>query len=147
VPLIRRFLLFDVLFDKGDRRSTTGAREITWGPEHALPVVPVKLWMLFSQQPGENPFQAVDQFRDSDLGRVIDQQMHMVTSTVALHQFGIEVPADVSKDCFHGIKDLFCEYRAPIFRNKDQVHMEEKDTMPTGSDIACLSHRPSIINL
>lgn len=77
MPLIWSLLLFDILFDKGDRCSTAGAREITWGPEHALPVVSMQLRMLFAKKPGGNPFQAVDQFRDGDLGRVIDQQMHM----------------------------------------------------------------------
>jgi len=93
--------LLDILLDNGDRGSPAGAREITWGPEDAFPVGPVQFRMLFSQKPGGNSFETIDQFRDSDLRRVIDKQMHMVVFAVELNEVGVKVPADVHENPSH----------------------------------------------
>jgi hypothetical protein len=90
--------LLDILLDNGDRGSPAGAREITWGPEDAFPVGPVQFRMLFSQKPGGNSFETIDQLRDSDLRRVIDKQMHMVVFAVEVNEVGVKVPADVHEN-------------------------------------------------
>jgi hypothetical protein len=135
--------LLDILLDNGDRGSPAGAREITWGPEGAFPVGPVQFRMLFSQKPGGNSFETIDQFRDSDLRRVIDKQMHMVVFAVELNEVGVKVPADV-----HEIplieSSIFCKHRTPVFVTKTKCAWD-KDTMSSGSDIACFSHIPRII--
>ena len=70
----------------------------------------MKIPELFSQQPGRHTFERSDQAGQGHLGRVVDQQMHMVMLAVELHQLGIKILAHAGHDQLHGIQMLLPEH-------------------------------------
>jgi len=65
----------------------------------------------------------------------------MVILPVELQQFGLEVRADVGKDAAQVIKDFLGEDTAPVFGNKDQMNVHQKDAMSSVAKIVVVTHR------
>lgn len=57
--------------------------------------------------------------------------MHMVMLAIELHQFCLEVFADVCENGSHGIQVFFIEHVAAILCNKDQMCVKRKYAMST----------------
>lgn len=93
----------------------------------------MKIPELFSQQPGRHTFERSDQAGQGHLGRVVDQQMHMIMFAVELHQLSLKVLADAGQDGVHGLQVLLLEHIAPVLGNEYQMHMQDKDTVPSVS--------------
>ena len=71
--------------------------------------------------------------------------MNVIFLAVKLHQFRLKVSAHTGKYRSQIIEYFFCEYAAPIFRQKDQMYVHYKNTMPASSNVIVFNHRPSII--
>lgn len=52
----------------------------------------------FTKLAAGHAFQAVDQLRQRNLGRVMDQQVNVIVLAVAFDQFRLEVPADLGEN-------------------------------------------------
>src|SRR5690606_30797752 len=85
----------------------------------------------FADHPAGNAFQAIDQRRDSHLGRVVHQQVDVIVLAVELHQFRLEVGADAGEDVTQVVEDFLGEHFAPVFGHEDQMHVHQKDAVPT----------------
>jgi len=93
--LIRSLLLFDILPDDGDRGAAAGSGEVARAPEDVLIIPGGDLRVATPQDPGGSALEAVHQGGDSDLGRVMDQEINMVVLAVHLDQLRLEVGADL----------------------------------------------------
>ena len=91
---------------------------------------------LFAQHPRRNPLERSDQIGQGHLGRVVDQQMHMVMFAVELHQLSLKILAHACENQLHGIEVLFLEHVASILCYEYQVHMKSENTMPSMAKIA-----------
>jgi hypothetical protein len=60
-----------------------------------------QVWELLVQAARGYAFEAVDEFRQGDLGWEVHQQMYMVVLAVELDQFGVEVGAHRTHELFH----------------------------------------------
>lgn len=69
----------------------------------------------------------------------------MVILAVELRQLCLEVCAYASKDGAQVVKHFLCEHAAPVFCDKDQMHMKRKYAVPTSTNIVVFYHRPSMI--
>ena len=56
--------------------------------------------------------------------------MNMIFLTIKLNKLRFKVIAHISEDKSHGVKYTPTENTTPVFRNKYQMHMEDKDAMP-----------------
>jgi len=54
----------------------------------------------------------------------------MVILAVEVHQFGLKVGAYAGKDGMQVIKHFLSEHAAPVFCDKDQMHMKRKYAVP-----------------
>ena len=69
----------------------------------------------------------------------------MVVFAVHLDQLGFEVSADFGEDFMQALNGVPVEYFSTIFRYKDQVDVNLKNTVPTVSNIIIFIHRPTIL--
>ena len=93
----------------------------------------MKIPELFSQQPGRHTFERSNQAGQGHLGGIVDQQVNVVMFAVELHQFSLKVLADAGQDGVHGLQVLLPEHIAPVLGNEYQMHMQDKDTVPSVS--------------
>ena len=138
------FLLFDVLPDDGDWRSTARSGKVAGRPERAFPVPPFEFWEPSSQVPGRYSLEAVYEPGDCHLGRVMHQEMDMVFLPFKLYEIGLEVTAHVFEYAPHGRKDCLRENFSAVLGHEHEVDMQVENTMPSGADIACLCHSPML---
>lgn len=89
--------------------------------------------MFFLEQAAGDPFEAIDQFGYRDLGRIMNEQMHMILFTVCLYKFSLKVPAYSLKNLLEALMGLRGQYSISVFCHKDQMDMEIKNTMSSGS--------------
>src|SRR5690554_5992518 len=138
-------LLFDVL-PQGRQRRTTGRRgEVGRRPEmpvHTVPVHPAG--ELVPEPPRRDTFEAVHQLGDGHLRGVVDKQVDVVVFAVELDQFGVEVAAHVTHDLFGSGQDLVGEDTAPVLGYEDQVRMESVDHTSATPIVAVGNHRPML---
>jgi len=138
------FLLFDVLPDDGDWRSTARSGKVAGRPELAFPVPPFEFWEPSSQVPGRYSLEAVYDPGDCHFRWIVHQEMNMVFLPVKLYEIGLEVTAHVLEYAAHGIQDGLCEDFSAILGHEHEVHMQVENAVPSGADIACLCHRPML---
>ncbi len=67
----------------------------------------------------------------------------MIVLAVELHQFRLEVAADLGEDAAQVVENGFGEHTTSIFRHKDQVDVHLEYTVPTVSNILVMVHRPN----
>src|SRR5687768_1925381 len=91
------------------------------------------LWMLLPETPRGNSFKAVNEFRQRHLGRIFDEQMHMVILAIGLDQDRLKVPADFREQLPQRFMGSICQYTSAIFGHKDQMHVQAKNTVSSGS--------------
>ena len=82
---------------------------------------------LFAQQSTGHALEAVHEVGDGDLGRVLDQQMHVIVLAVHLDQLRLEVGAGLGEDDAQPVDGIAVEHPATILRHKDQMHMHLED--------------------
>lgn len=138
------FLLFDVLPDDGDWRSTARSGKVAGRPKHAFPVPPFEFREPSSQMSGRYPLEAIHESRYRHFGRVMHQEMDMVLLAIEFHEFGLEIPAHILKYVPHGVQDSLCEDFSAILGHEDEMHMQVEDAVSSGADIACFCHRPML---
>lgn len=61
-------------------------------------IAPGDLWPVLAKQAAGNALEAVDQTRQRDLRRVVDEQVNMIVFAVAFDQFRLEVAAYFGED-------------------------------------------------
>ena len=122
-------MLLDVLPDDFQRRPAAGGGEIASTPEHVLPVPLLKFGKLLAEQAAGNALEAIDQLREFDVGREIDQQVHMVAFPVELGEFNMEPLADAGENLPHCLDVNAVEDSPTILRREDQMGMKPKDTV------------------
>ena len=69
----------------------------------------------------------------------MDEEMNVIVFAVAFDQFGLEVRTDLSKYSSKVANGGFRQDVTTVFCNKDQVHMEHVDDMPTGPIVHVVS--------
>jgi hypothetical protein len=116
-------LLFDVLADDADRRSTTGRSEVGRGPKDSLPVSTHQFGTHLPKASAGHPFEAVHQRRHRDLGRIVHQQMHMIVLSIHLDQFSLEVLAHAGEDHTEIGDRCLGEHAPSILCDEDQVNV------------------------
>src|SRR2546425_10181252 len=126
--LERTFLLLDVLAD--DRQRCTAARcgEVRGRPQvsvHDGAVDPAGELLAYAA--GGDALEAVDQFRDGDLGRVVHQEVDVIAFAVELLQLRLEVLAHLAHDLFAACQHLVVEDSTPVFRHEDQMYMHRRN--------------------
>src|SRR5690606_39171153 len=138
-------LLFDVL-PQGRQRRTTGRRgEVGRRPEmpvHTVPVHPAG--ELVPEPPRRDTFEAVHQLGDGHLRWVVDKQADVIVFAVELDQFGAEVAAHVTHDLFASGQDLVGEDTAPVLSYENQVNVKRRYHAPATSVVVLGNHRPSV---
>ena len=140
MPSVRLALILDVRPDDRQGRPAARRGEVGRGPQ----VIPVGTDPVPLPEPaGGHAFQGVHQRRDGHLGRVLDQQVHVVILAVALREYGAEVLADLPEDLREIADHLPRENATPVFRHEDQMHVERGNHMPATPVIIGASHRPT----
>lgn len=96
-----------------------------------------------SKQPARNALEAVDQFRERDLGRILDEEMDVVVLAVAFYQADFEVPTNFGEDVSEIADGRAGEDITAAFGDKDQMSMEREYTMSASAIGVVSGHRPS----
>jgi hypothetical protein len=91
--------------------------------------------VLLAQQPSGDAFERVDQRRECDLGRVVNQQVDVVVLAVELDQFGTEAVAHLDHDFFTAAQEFVGEHSTPVFGCEDQMSMQGVDDGSPPADI------------
>ena len=139
-------LLLDVLANDLKRGAATRGRKIGWTPQAAAPELLAYLGMAaFADHPARYAFQAIHQCRDRHFRRIGAEDVNMVVLAVEFEQFAFEVLAYRRHDRAHLGEDGLREDAAPVFGDKDQVHVNVEYAMASGSYVLPCNHRPSII--
>lgn len=60
--------------------------------------------------------------------------MHMITFTVELNQFSLELVKDMNENFLQGRQGLGIKYMFPVFGNKHQMNVHVEHTMSADSD-------------
>jgi len=68
----------------------------------------------------------------------------MVFLPVELYEIGLEVTAHVFEYAPHGIQDGLRENFSAVLGHEHEMHMQVENAVPSGADIACLSHSPML---
>lgn len=141
-------LLFDILPDDFQRRTAAGGCEIAAAPEHILPVPLLKLRELLAEQSTGNALEAIDQLRDFNAWREVDQQMHMIGFAIELSEFNMEALANAGKYLPHRFDMNAVEDPPSILRCEDQMGMKLKDAMASRAILGSgFWHSTPIVNL
>ena len=59
----------------------------------------------------------------------------MVFLSIEFHKLCLKIATNTGKNFLQVVKDFPCKDSVAIFRDKDQMNMEMKDTVPAVSDI------------
>ena len=97
-----------------------------------------------AEPPGRDAFEGVHQRRDGHLGRVLDQQMHMVVFPVALDQDGPEVLAHLPEHISQVADVLPVQDAAPVLGHEDQVDVQGGNNVPASPVVPISCHRPML---
>jgi hypothetical protein len=82
---------------------------------------------VLAQAAGGDAFEAADEPGQSDLGRVVHQEVHVVSLSVELPQLCAEVLAHLPRDLFASGEDGVGEDLPSVLRREDQVCVEGVD--------------------
>lgn len=130
--------MFDVLFQDRERRTAHRSSEIAWRPKNAatFPNRPKRhdARKLLFKTPARYAFQAIHQFRQAHLRRIIDQQMHVVTFAVELLQFDIEVGTNRSEDFLKPVEVFIGQHLAAPLGRENQVSVQHKNNVTACSE-------------
>lgn len=139
-----RFLLLDVLtHDLNGRTGATGG-EVRRRPQRTRPEFVANARVVFlTDHAAGDPFKAIDQRRDGDLGGVVHQEVDVVILAVEFHEFSLEVGTHPGEDLAQVIEDFPGKDIAAIFGQEDQVYMHQENTVPAVSNVIALAHRPN----
>lgn len=96
-----------------------------------------------SQYPAGCSFEAVDERAQGDLGRVGDEQVHVVVFPVEFDEFAFEVSAYLVHDLFHVFEHGLGKYSSTVFRHKDQMGLEIVNACAAVSEFIRILHRPN----
>ena len=75
----------------------------------------------------ETTFEAVDQNREPDFGRIRDEQLNVVVLTIERDKFGLEVGSGAREAFVYPIEVSCSKGVAAIFRDEDQMDVQRKD--------------------
>jgi len=140
LPSVRLALILNVCPDDRQRRPAARRGEVRRGPQ-VLPVGtdPVPL----AEPPGGHSLEGVHQRRNRDLGRVLDQQVHVIILAVALREHRAEVLADLPEHVGQVADHLPGEDTTPVLCHEDQVNVQRGNYVPATPVIIGASHRPT----
>ena len=96
------------------------------------------------QQSRRDALQAVHQNRNRNFGRIPNQQVHMIILADAGLELDAEVRTHVTEDVRQALDRRVIQNSAPIFCNKDQMHMKGIDYRSSSAKLACANHGPSL---
>lgn len=96
------------------------------------------------QPPGRHALEAFHQRGDGYLGRVFDEQVHVVVFPVELAHLGAEIAADLPHGILAAPQHVRVERAAPVFRHEDQMNVERGNHMPAMAVIPGECHRPRV---
>lgn len=146
--LSRCFLLLDILPNDFQRCTATRSGKVAATSEHILPVPFLKFRELLAEQAAGNALEAVDQFREFNAWREVDQQMHMIGFAIELSEFNMEAFANAGKNLPHRLDMNPLEHPPSILRREDQMGMKLKDAMTSRTILGCrFWHQTPIVNL
>ena len=141
---MRCLLLLDVLADHCNGGTAAASGEIGRRPQSAAPQLIADAWVVFlANHPTGDTFEAVHQSRHGHLRRIVHQQVDVIVLTVKLHQLSLEVSADAGEDAMQVIKNLLGEDATPILSHKDQVNVDQENTMSSLPNYVVVVHRPN----
>src|SRR5690606_10362386 len=98
---------------------------------------------FLAQQATGHTLEAVNEVGNGDLGRVLDQQMHVIVFAIHLDQFSLEIGADLGEDGAQPVDSISIEHSAAILRYKDQMDMHLKNAVSSMPNIVVVAHRPN----
>ncbi len=132
-PLGRLFLSLHILPEPFDWRTASGSGEVAGGPPEVC-ATGCQLRELLAQHPSADAFEVVQQRRDQDRRRVLDQQVPMVRFAVQLHQLEAHLFGDAQKDSVHPVQSSAAQGLSPVLDHKDQMDNEPRNAVPTSSE-------------
>ncbi len=127
--LIWCFLLLNKLPNDLQRSTAAGCGKVTPAPEHIFPVPLLKRRELLSEQAAGNALEAIDQFREFNVGREVDQQVHMIGFAIEFSEFNMKALTDAGEDIAQGLDVNAFEDSPPILRREDQMGMKLEDAV------------------
>ena len=65
--------------------------------------------------------------------------MDVVVLAVELHQFGLDIGADAGEHRAQLVQNFFCEDFTAVFSDEDQVHMHQKNAVPSMSNLVVIA--------
>ena len=113
---MRGVLLFDVLFNYGQRRTATAQNAVRPAPEYRL--LPIHLVQMFlevaSDQATADGLKIVHEHRWSDFRVERQQQVHMIRFTVELNQFAIPFFRQLGANRFESFEHWRSDTFSPV---------------------------------
>lgn len=73
----------------------------------------------FTEPAAGYAFQAVDQLRQRNLGRVVNQKVNVIVLAIAFDQFRFKVPADLDEDFPQVADRQFRQHITAVFGDED----------------------------
>src|SRR5512132_1521349 len=131
----------DVQRSTSDRAGVVRPRPQPPGP----PVVPGQVGELLPQPPGRDALEAVEEPGQCHGWGKVDEQVDVLGLAVELDQFAAEVLTDRPHDRLHAVQVDGGEHRMPVLRHENQVGVQRNYAVPACTNVAVLSHRPSIL--
>ena len=136
-------LVFDILLQHRQGCSPDRPGEVAWRPQDtsAFPHRPERqdFGKFLLEAAAGNAFQAVDQFRQADLRRIVDEQVNVIALAVELLQLHLEIGTDALENLLETGEMLCRQDPPPPLRGEHEVSVQAKDNVVTGSDV----HRPN----
>ncbi len=105
--LIRRLLIFDVCLNHREGSSAAACGEIRRRPQAGSKASFEPSQRLLSDHSARNALEAIDELRNGNNGRIVHQQVDMISFAVHFDKLCIEILADALKDVFEESK-LVC---------------------------------------
>ncbi|CDW92735.1 conserved hypothetical protein [Thiomonas sp. CB2] len=141
---MRCLLLLDVLSHDGNRSAAAGCGEVGRRPQDAFPVAFLDVGPFLAQQAAGHALETIHHGRYRHLGRILDQQMHMIVLSIHLDQLRLEIGAGFGKEGAQALDGVAIEHSVAVFRHKDQMHMHLENAVPPVSNVVVIAHRPRV---
>lgn len=120
--LFRSFLLFDVLLDNGERRSTARGHEVTPAPKHRLAVRPRQFFSKVpAQQAAGHRLPVVRDHRGRRSWIQFNEKVDVIGFAVHLQERAIPVSRQALDGRFEVIEHRCRQAPSPVFRHEDEM--------------------------
>jgi hypothetical protein len=122
-------LALNISLQNGKRRSTCRHQAKTLAPKIFFPKLLTNLWELLFEQSAAGTFIGIDELADFAFWMSAKQHMRMIQVVIPFLKRDFILWGDIRENFLSTRRNLFVKNPAPIFYDKHEVIMQQKDRM------------------